>query len=158
MVDLSQILPVTIALTSTTLQHDAPIQLSVSVRNMGNQPLTLLNWKSPLDPKADILGVFQVHDVQEGNLVDSTIVKFSRKLPPPREDLVEIPANEIASQQLKLHPMKLIPDHDYIISTKGNWQAVWQGRANDVTDDELQNNIRAFSGEFKSGGVAVKAK
>ncbi|EEH20105.2 hypothetical protein PABG_02364 [Paracoccidioides brasiliensis Pb03] len=136
-----------------------PIQLSVAIRNnIPNQAITLLKWNTPLDPQANVLGIFEVREAESGKLVPSLIVKISRKLPPTQDDLVEIPANGVKETQVTLKPMSLDHGAQYKISAKGRWQAVWAGGVDDVTADQLAEFSCASLGDFESNTVLALFK
>ncbi|KAL9108267.1 MAG: hypothetical protein Q9187_008317, partial [Circinaria calcarea] len=40
------------------------LKLQVTVRNIADHTITLLNWDSPLDPDAGMLGVFYITDTE----------------------------------------------------------------------------------------------
>ncbi|OJD25546.1 hypothetical protein ACJ73_03083 [Blastomyces percursus] len=159
--ELSANLSVTIGLpcTNSTLNPADPLELTASVHNNNpNQAVTLLKWNTPLDPQANVLGVFEIREAECGTPVESLIVKISRKLPPTQDDLVEIPANGVKVVQVTLRPMGFSVGHQYKISAKGRWQALWAGGLNDVTATDSVNMACATSGNFESNEVMVSFK
>ncbi|EEH39929.1 hypothetical protein PAAG_02118 [Paracoccidioides lutzii Pb01] len=157
--NLTSNLSVTIGTASTTEATTDPIQLSVAIRNnIPNQAITLLKWNTPLDPQANVLGIFEVREAESGKLVTSLIVKISRKLPPTQDDLVEIPANGVKETQVTLKPMSLDHGAQYKVSAKGRWQAVWAGGVDDVTADQLAEFSCASLGDFESNTVVALFK
>ncbi|KKZ60684.1 hypothetical protein EMCG_04668 [[Emmonsia] crescens] len=157
--ELSSSLSVTIGVPCTNPSPTDPIRLTVSVHNNDpNQAVTLLKWNTPLDPQADVLGIFEAREAEFGTPVDSLVVKISRKLPPTQDDLVEIPADGVKEVQVTLRPMALSAGHEYMISAKGRWQALWAGSLDDVTTASLANMACASSGSFESNEVMVSFK
>jgi hypothetical protein len=134
-----------------------PIAVSVqlSVHNTADSPATLLNWGSPLDPRANILGVFEIRDTDTGDAVTLDTIKFSRKLPPPREDFVQIPAGGAVDAEVTLPRVPLAEGHRYTIQTKGWWQAVWEKSLEDVPTDDLEKLTGAERGGFESEAVPI---
>ncbi|OAS99628.1 hypothetical protein, variant 1 [Blastomyces dermatitidis ER-3] len=159
--ELSTSLSVTIGLpcTNSVLNPADPLELTVSVHNNNpNQAVTLLKWNTPLDPQANVLGVFEVREAECGTPVDSLVAKISRKLPPTPEDLVEIPANGVKEVQVTLRPMGFSAGHQYKISAKGRWQALWAAGLDDVIATDSVNMACATSGNFESNVVMVSFK
>ncbi|PGH28215.1 hypothetical protein AJ80_00105 [Polytolypa hystricis UAMH7299] len=158
MADPSAVLHVTIALSPTESSTDdaSHIVIDVSVNNKHDCDLTALNWNSPLDPKANILGVIEVQDAKSGERIEPVIVKFSRKLPPPREDLVGIPQGGKVNAKVKLQPLKLSAGHEYVIRAKGSWQAIWKGGVDAISGEQLESGAGDFSGGFQSNEIRLK--
>ncbi|PGH07193.1 hypothetical protein GX51_01980 [Blastomyces parvus] len=156
--ELSTSLSVTIELpcTKATLNPADPLELTASVHNSNpDQAITLLKWNTPLDPQANVLGIFDIREAECGTPVDSLVVKISRKLPPTQDDLVEIPADGVKTVQVTLRPMGFSAGRQYKISAKGRWHALWAGGLDDVTTGDLANMACATSGTFESNEVMV---
>ncbi|OJD10809.1 hypothetical protein AJ78_08275 [Emergomyces pasteurianus Ep9510] len=155
--ELSSNLSVTIGAPCTNPSLTNPIQLTVSVRNSNpNQAITVLKWNTPLDPQADVLGIFETRDAECGTPVESTVVKITRKLPPTQDDLVEIPAGGVKMVKVTLRPMAMSAGRQYVILAKGRWQALWAGGRDDVTMAALENmGSASSSGTFESNEIVV---
>ncbi|KAL4886029.1 hypothetical protein BJY04DRAFT_213568 [Aspergillus karnatakaensis] len=119
-------------------------------------PTTLLNWGSPLDPKAGILGVFEVRDVETNEPVLLDEIKFGRKLPPAREDFVEIPAGGEVTAEVTIPRAPLEQGKRYTIRAKGWWQAVWESALGDVPEGDLDRLTGALRGDFESEQVPIE--
>lgn len=138
---------------SSTPPVAVPIQLSVL--NHAESPVTVLNWGSPLDPRANILGVFEIRDSNSDELVTIDTVKFTRKLPPPREDFVQIPTGGTIDTEVTLPRVPLVEGHHYTVQARGWWQAVWEKPLQDVPADDLEKLTGAKRGEFRSEAVPI---
>ncbi|KAL5332540.1 hypothetical protein BJX70DRAFT_383847 [Aspergillus crustosus] len=134
-----------------------PVAVSVklSVHNNAESPVTLLNWGSPLDPRANILGVFEIRDTDTDEAVTIDTIKFSRKLPPPKGDFVQIAPGEAVDAEVTIPRVPLVEGHHYTIQAKGRWQAVWERAIEDVPSDDLDKLTNAERGSFESEPVPV---
>ena len=132
------------------------VSVGVTVHNAANTPVTFLNWGTPFDPQAGILGVFTVQDKASGETVPMDEIQISRKLPAAREDLVEVEANASRETVVNLPPLKLLDGHEYSITAQGRWHAVWNTSADDVTSAQLEELSGASRGEISSNTITVK--
>lgn len=143
----------------TPLASPASIPVHVAVRNNADYPVTVLTWGTPLDPRADILGVFSVRDhTNDDASVPLTTIKINRRLPADHNDLVEIPANASIDRVVTLSHVPLVDGHEYAIQAEGVWHAVWQGGASDVTEAHLERLEGSSRGQFVSNKVDVKVE
>ncbi|BCS25153.1 uncharacterized protein APUU_41597S [Aspergillus puulaauensis] len=131
------------------------VSIQLSVLNHAESPVTVLNWGSPLDPRANILGVFEIRDSDSDELVTIDTVKFTRKLPPPREDFVQIPTGGTIDTEVTLPRVPLVEGHRYTVQARGWWQAVWEKPLQDVPADDLEKLTGAKRGEFRSEAVPI---
>ncbi|KAL2831474.1 hypothetical protein BDW59DRAFT_157901 [Aspergillus cavernicola] len=132
------------------------VTVHVSVHNNANTPVTLLNWGSPLDPQAKVLGVFEIRDADSGESVPLDTISFRRMLPPPREDFVEIPAGGAVAAEATLPLVPLAEGHRYTIQAKGWWQAIWKKALEDVPGEDLEKMTGGQRGEFESQVVLIE--
>ncbi|KAE8154487.1 hypothetical protein BDV25DRAFT_135921 [Aspergillus avenaceus] len=134
------------------------ISVNASIHNASNQPVTILKWNTPLDPKAAILGVFEVQDQTDGQAVPLDTIKFSRKLPPSADDLLEISPRSSVNTVVKLPPMALPSSHEFSVRAHGRWHAVWETPVSSVSDAKLEQLSDAKRGDFESNVVQFKAE
>ncbi|KAL4819898.1 hypothetical protein BDW67DRAFT_173166 [Aspergillus spinulosporus] len=129
---------------------------SVSVQNKGESPATVLKWGSPLDERANVLGIFEILDTENDKVVEITTVKFARQLPPPKEDFVEIPPGGKIDAEVKIPLVPLEEGRKYTVQAKGWWQAVWEQPMGDVPRENLEKLAGALRGEYVSEVVPVE--
>ncbi|KAL3477650.1 hypothetical protein BJX99DRAFT_123067 [Aspergillus californicus] len=136
------------------------VTVQVSVHNNAKSSVTLLNWGSPLDPKANVLGVFEFRDIHTEETVTLNTIKFARKLPPSKEDFVEIPAGDIVDAEVTIPLVPLVEGHRYTIQAKGWWQAVWEWPLHDIADHDLETMAgpSVQRGEFESEIVPIEVE
>ncbi|PGH12018.1 hypothetical protein AJ79_04527 [Helicocarpus griseus UAMH5409] len=149
---------VAIELAPTKPASTDPVQLTVKVHNQNKeQAVTVLKWNSPLDPQANVLGVFRMWEPFHNNFVEFLTIKISRKLPPSQDDVVEIPPNGFEEVQVTLKPLdELNPDSDYQIEARGEWMALWSG--DDVTAAQLEDLSTASKGDYESNEITLRFK
>ncbi|KAL4915667.1 hypothetical protein BDW62DRAFT_188048 [Aspergillus aurantiobrunneus] len=131
------------------------VSIQLSVLNNAESPTTLLNWGTPLDSRANVLGVFEIRDSDSDEIVTLDTIKFARKLPPPKEDFIQIPPGGAVEAEVILPRVPLLEGHRYSIQAKGWWQAVWEKPLEDVPTDDLEKLTGAERGEFQSEVVPV---
>ena len=119
---------------------DSPLTVKVTIRN--NSPdkiFSFLSWDSPFDSQAINTGVLCLKDAETGDEIPGPGMKLNRKLPPPRDDLVEISPGSSATKQLALSSPWIPTDgKKYQIQLRGSWRAAWAKAATDVSDHELE--------------------
>ncbi|GIK07703.1 hypothetical protein Aspvir_003370 [Aspergillus viridinutans] len=122
-----------------------PISLAINfaIHNPANTPVTFLNWGTPFDPRANLLGVFQINDTSNNNPITLDTIKINRRLPPSRDDLVEIPAESSKEQTVTIPQVPLEEGHKYAVQAKGIWHGIWHGiwacTRDEVTDSQLES-------------------
>ena len=132
------------------------VPIQVSVHNPSDTAITVLNWGTPLDPSANVLGVFELHDTTENQPVTLPTIKLSRRMPPSVDDLVEIPAGSSVEKEVTLPHVPLTMGHEYSIQAKGNWHSVWESTREYVTTEKLEHLGDAQRGEFLSDVVPLR--
>lgn len=123
------------------------VPIHLAVLNHAETPTTFLTWNTPLDPRANILGVFEIRDADADQVLVLDTVKFARNLPPPREDFVTIPPGGKVDADVTLPRVPLVQGRQYTIQAKGWWQAVWEKGVEDIPQDELNS----LSGDLNRG-------
>ncbi|KAL2852090.1 hypothetical protein BJY01DRAFT_208468 [Aspergillus pseudoustus] len=141
---------------SNSFDAPVPVFVKASVSNTAKSPLTLLKWGSPLDPRANILGVFTIIDTETHEPVTIDEIKFRRILPPPLEDFVQIAPGEDVEVSVTIPRAPLVAGRRYTIQAKGWWQAVWEVPLVDVPIRDLEELTGALRGEFKSNIVSIE--
>lgn len=134
---------------------DSPslVVIKATVRNLCNHPVTVLNWNSPLDPKAAVLGVFKVFELQAeesaSEIAGSTIM-FNR-LPPTEDDFVELESGQEKTLEHKLLPYKLLKGKKYRITAVGAWMKVlYKSKKEAFAHDGRPGVEDSIRGEFQS--------
>ncbi|KAL4779451.1 hypothetical protein BJX76DRAFT_361796 [Aspergillus varians] len=135
-----------------------PIAVSVdlSVINYATSPITVLNWGSPLDPRANVLGVFEIRDADTDETVAMDTIKFARQLPAPQEDFVQISAGGAVDMEITLPRVPLLEGHQYTIQAMGWWQIVWEKPLEDVPPGDLEKLTGGQRAELQSEVVPIK--
>ena len=149
--------PQLVSIDQASSQQTA-VSVKASIQNPSNEPVTMLKWGTPFDPKAGILGVFQVQDETDGQAVPLDTIKISRKLPPAADDLLEIAPESTVDTVVTLPPMHLQSGHDFSIRAQGRWHAVWETPVSDIHDDKLEQLSDAKRGDFESNVVQFKVE
>lgn len=142
----------------TSSQPESTVSVGVTVHNPADTTATLLNWGTPFDPLANVLGVFTVEDAGTGEAVPIDTIQVSRKLPAAPDDLLQLPAKTSLDTVVQLPPLPLVTGHEYTIHAEGIWHAVWEGRLEEVTPAQLEDLSDAKRGDFSSNTVAVRVE
>ncbi|KAI9841965.1 MAG: hypothetical protein M1837_000285 [Sclerophora amabilis] len=154
--DICASIEVSISLVSSTLLADQPLELLVSVRNTADYDVTLLKWGSPLDPRAGVLGIFGARDkAAKDGVIFGDVVRFSRMMPPSRDDLVEIGSKDQVETRVNLSNMPLLSGREYEVEATGMWKGVWKSSLANITGAMLEDFEGASTGEYASNRVAV---
>ncbi|PLB54160.1 hypothetical protein P170DRAFT_431803 [Aspergillus steynii IBT 23096] len=145
-------------LISLSSSPSPDLSLSATVHNPSSSPVTVLRWNTPLDPRAGVLGVFEIHDERENQTVPIDTIKFNRKLPPSDEDLVEIAPESSVKVDVQLPPVKLQAGREYSLKAKGRWHGIWEGGKADVDGVMLDSLEGVERGEFESNVARVRVE
>ncbi|CAI7665922.1 unnamed protein product [Penicillium glandicola] len=145
-------LEVTLVLQAPILDAQEPFALpiKVSVHNAADSPVTILRWNTPLDPQADVLGIFEICDTMDQRKLSVPTIMVSRKLPASEDDLIEIQARQTLDVTLNLPILGLEKGHEYCIRAQGTWHAVWPSELSNITMSQFRDNKGANSGGFVS--------
>lgn len=146
-------LQIDIAATRDTVPAGQPCELKVTVQNTADSEVTLLKWGNPLDSTASVTGVFEVRDLTANTDVNTDLIKFSRKMPPPPEELAEISPHGLVVTHVGFKMLKLTPGHKYSIRANGWWQSVWRLPKAEVVKEHLSSLSGGVSGQFTSNTV-----
>ncbi|KAF7184821.1 hypothetical protein CNMCM7691_006690 [Aspergillus felis] len=130
------------------------LPINIAIHNPATTPVTFLNWGTPFDPKANLLGVFQINDTTTDHPITIDTIKFNRQLPPSRDDLVEIPAESSMERTVTIPRVPLEEGHEYAVQAKGIWHGIWECPRDQVTDSQLQQLDQR--GEFESERAVFK--
>ncbi|KAF7174208.1 hypothetical protein CNMCM5623_006693 [Aspergillus felis] len=134
------------------------LPIKVAIHNPTNTPVTFLNWGTPFDPRANLLGVFQINDTSNNNPITLDTIKINRQLPPSRDDLVEIPAESAKEQTVTIPWVPLEEGHEYAVQAKGIWHGIWACTRDEVTDSQLESlGDGEARGKFESERAVFKA-
>ncbi|KAF2206754.1 hypothetical protein CERZMDRAFT_91923 [Cercospora zeae-maydis SCOH1-5] len=116
-------------------------------------PMSFLTWDTPIDKSSLNTGVLQLTDAVSGESIEGPGLKLSRLLPPPREDLVEVAAQDVVEVDIELKA-PWIPSSNKLVKVhaEGAWKAVWAKGKNEVTDEELNDmsGPGVLQGPFRS--------
>ncbi|KAH0365622.1 hypothetical protein KCU65_g5899, partial [Aureobasidium melanogenum] len=145
----------------------SPSVLKVAVENESQtHTYSLLTWDTPLDEQALNIGALTLEDAKTGEAIPGPQMKINRKLPPPRDAVVEVSPQSAVSREVNLSFPWLPKDGKvYRIQVQGPWKAVWAKPAGQVTDEELsemrgdshllEENIRSESAELQLGQASA---
>lgn len=154
----SSTLQVVIAATVPNPPAGVSLNLQVTVRNIADHTIALLNWDSPLDPQAGKLGIFYITDTETGDITQGRTVNFARMLPPTVESLVEIPKHKEVENSVQVQGLDLVPGRTYEVEAKGKWKGVWNIPLSDITGKMLEHMERAGMDDFVSNRITVKVE
>lgn len=138
----------------------SPSVLKVTVKNESkSKTFSLFTWNTPLDEQALNIGALTLEDAEKGEAVPGPQMKINRKLPPPRDVIVEVSPQSTASREVNLSFPWIPKDGKvYRIQVQGPWKAVWAKPASQVTDDELSEMTgdSHLSGNISSESVELR--
>ena len=160
MVDSSSALRVQIVSSTTPVDPEESLNtltIQVTVHNVTDHAITILNWDSPLDLQAGILGVFQCRDVETGESLKGKELKFNRLIPPSSECLAEIASGGEVQNIAVLKDMNMTSGRAYEIVATGEWRGVWDRPKLDVGKHIKENFETAEAGRFHSNSIIVRA-
>lgn len=152
----------TLSHLAVSIRKSASNDLTFSVTNNHDEPITLLRWESPLDPLAVKLGkvkLFAPADSKEA--LDIPIIMVRRKMPPGQESLVTIEPGATAESTIELREPLVPVDKlkgDVKVSYQGRWVSAWQKRADKISPKELEDlnaGEEALSGDYSMEPVTL---
>jgi hypothetical protein len=133
--------------------------VACTIRNTASEhTITFLTWDTPFDPTAVNTGVLALRNAETGADLQSPGMRLNRKMPPPRDALVEIAPKSSAERELNLSSPWIPTDgKKYQVAVHGTWRAVWQKPATQVSDEELAalEGDEAMQGMFDSESVEM---
>lgn len=117
----------------------SPSVLKVTVENKSQtKTFSLLTWNTPLDEQALNIGALTLEDAETKEAVPGPQMKVNRKLPPPRDALIEVSPQSTANREVNLSFPWIPKDGKvYRMQVQGTWKAVWAKPASQITDEEL---------------------
>ena len=86
-------LQIEVHLVPLNLKRGTSVAISVAIRNELEHSITQLTCVTTIDPKAGMPGILKGQDV-DAKYTYGGIVQLNRKLPPPRESLLEVDGKE----------------------------------------------------------------
>ncbi|KAA8642050.1 hypothetical protein EYZ11_005568 [Aspergillus tanneri] len=144
-------LQILLSLSPSPSSLSSSLSVIATIHNPTPQPITFLRWGTPLDPRADLLGIFHIHDETLDQPVVLDTVQMNRKWPPSEVDFVQIlPASSVeatVSLPLDRNKHEDRSGHEFSVQAKGRWHGVWSGTAKEVIALEGK---QAERGEFES--------
>lgn len=133
--------------------------VACTIRNTDSEhTISFLTWDTPFDPTAVNTGVLALRNAETGTDIPSPGMKLNRKMPPPRDALVEIAPKSSAEHELNLSSPWIPTDgKKYQVAVHGTWRAIWQKPATQVSDEELAalKGDEAMQGMFDSESVEM---
>ncbi|GJC83405.1 putative secreted protein ARB_00926 [Colletotrichum liriopes] len=139
----------------------SPPTLALSVTNNHDAPLTILRWKTPLDPLAIQMGLVSITPEGNSEPLELPTIELRRVMPPPQDDLVTLQPGERREQEVVLKEPIVPLDQlgkTARVAVKGKWQTVWPTTADKLskeTIEKLQFGDGVLTGEFESEAVDV---
>ncbi|KAK1985234.1 hypothetical protein LZ30DRAFT_584555 [Colletotrichum cereale] len=137
----------------------SPPTLALSVTNKHDAPLTILRWKTPLDPLAIQLGLVSITPEGNSKPMELPTIELRRLMPPPQDDLVTLQPGEHREQEVVLRE-PIVPlgqlGKTARVAVKGKWGTVWPTTADNLsqeTIEKLQFGDGVLTGEFESEAV-----
>ncbi|KAK2014624.1 hypothetical protein LZ32DRAFT_657180 [Colletotrichum eremochloae] len=134
----------------------SPPTLALSVTNYHEVPLTILRWKTPLDPLAIQLGLVSITPEGKSEPIELPTIELRRVMPPPQNDLVTLQPGESREQEVVLKepivPLDQLGKTARVV-VKGNWGTVWPTTVDKLskeTIEKLQFGEGVLTGEFES--------
>ncbi|KAI5851907.1 hypothetical protein BZA05DRAFT_445069 [Tricharina praecox] len=131
---------------SITQKSASPLVLTTTLRNPTTSPVSILPWNSPLDALAPSVGVFRVFAAASGDEVDAAFMRINRLVPPPKEDVVFVPAGGEVSVDHELKEFRLQPGK-YRVEAAWTWMQVWWVEGSQVDEAMLEAAANQGQGE-----------
>ncbi|KAK2057237.1 hypothetical protein LY76DRAFT_594374 [Colletotrichum caudatum] len=147
-------LAVRIRQTSTS-----PPTLALSVTNNHGIPLTILRWKTPLDPLAIQLGLVYITPEGGSEPIELPTIELRRVMPPPQDALVTLQPGEREEQEVVLKEPIVPLDQlgkTARVAVKGKWGTVWPTTADNLSQEnieKLQFGDGVLTGDFESEAI-----
>ncbi|KAL0632195.1 hypothetical protein Q9L58_008944 [Maublancomyces gigas] len=152
-------LVVHISTSQAELGPDDIAKFKVTISNPTTQPITVLTWSSPLDPKAAVSGIFKAVEVgdPEHKIIEGRKIMFRRVTPPPRTQLVEILSGDDVTVEVELPGFPFESGKSYQMRVEGRWMSAWFVEKDKVTADMLEEfgTKEEMTGIFRSNEVTI---
>lgn len=135
----------------------------VTVTNTNAEPVTILQYESPLESAALQLGLLSITPTAADASLEIPKILVRRVWPPRPESLITIARGESSYKEIMLFPIFVpskIGDGATVV-LKGEWQAVWAKHKEDISESSLEDprgSPDAFQGVFESNelGIAIR--
>lgn len=134
------------------------LEISLTVHNQFDHPVTILAWDSPLDPCCGALGIVEIVDTTTDTPLPIDKILFNRQMPPSPESFVQINSDDGATNVVSVPDVILDSGKDYRIVIKGRWKAVWDDAMEGIDASSLENLTGAFAGEFVADHIIRPGK
>ncbi|KAK2027830.1 hypothetical protein LX32DRAFT_640558 [Colletotrichum zoysiae] len=137
----------------------SPPTLAFSVTNNHDIPLTILRWKTPLDPLAIQLGLVYITPEGKSEPIELPTIELRRVMPPPQDALVTLQPGERKEQEVVLKEPIVPLDQlgkTARVAVKGKWGTVWPTTADNLSEEnieKLQFGDGVLTGDFESEAV-----
>jgi hypothetical protein len=154
-------IPVTVNVRSPSGRK--PPALDIILQNISSEPVFILTWSSPLDPKAIPLGVFSFTSKRTGEEVPGISLMFRRRIPDggyfspsDEQNIIKIEAGEQLERAIEVNDdaMVLEKGEKYSVKAKGRWMGVWIGEHEKLPYDV--GNADVLTGDFESEAVEIE--
>jgi hypothetical protein len=157
-------LQVTLSKESWVANSDlGSVTIHVTLTNLSPNPIYLLLWSSPLDPRAIVTGTLKFVSPETNQSAPCLDIKINRKLPESGyfsiedEEIITIPAEGTAQRFLEAREpeVALTKGEKYWVRARGNWMGVWtQGKEGQHVERlALEDGL---SGEFESNVIEIE--
>ena len=148
-----------VSLEQTT---SSPLTVTAVVTNTNNEPVTILDYDSPLDSLALQLGLLKITAEGAAEPLELPTIQFRRVWPPSRDSLVTIAAGGSAKNEIPLK--EPVVDVEELrgkpsVKMEGEWRAVWKGGKEGVSAEALDNPVGShdvFTGKFGSESLEMR--
>ncbi|KAI5367962.1 hypothetical protein Slin15195_G030960 [Septoria linicola] len=134
------------------------VKITLSNSN-SDHTLTLLRWDTPLDPRALDTGVLVLTDRDSGKVIPSPGLKLNRKLPPTREDFVEIaPSSKVSEERELKGPWLPSAGQRVSVHVEGEWKALWSKSTAAVKQEALDalDGDGCYRAAFRSDAIELE--
>ena len=153
-------IPLSVSLSpspSPAFEEGIAISLTVTVKNTGTLPVSILTWNSPLDPRLSALGLLKFTSVSTGEVASGIDLKINHRVPKDglftTEDdcIVRIEGGGSVEREVKIKEMEILlaKGGRYKVGLEGWWGTVWVG------EGELRAG-EGMMGDFKSEDIEVR--
>lgn len=147
---------------AVSVRKSASQELTFSVTNNHDTPITFLKWESPLDLSVLKLGGVKLFaPADSDDALDIPTIQIRRKMPPDEGSLVTFEPGETKEQSIELKEPVVPIDKlkgDVMITVQGRWVSVWQKRVDEISPkelEELNTGDEAVEGEYSIEPVVV---
>ena len=156
-------LQVTLSKESSANSNLGSATIHVTVTNLSPNPVYLLLWSSPLDPRAVAMGTLKFVSSRTNETAPCLNLKINRKLPESGyfsledEHIITIPAEGTAQRDLeaKEPEVALTKGEKYLARAQGYWMGVWT-QENGGKNIEKLSMEDGLSGQYESNAIEIE--